>query len=89
MSKDLNSNTLNVSIPHTNYLFFITNVCISTFGVLVSTPTGVAIKKKSWANLCFFGIVANWGIPIAAISDWKKDPQYISGNMTAGKLIQI
>ncbi|KAI8578772.1 hypothetical protein K450DRAFT_245443 [Umbelopsis ramanniana AG] len=31
----------------------------------------------------FWGPVANWGIPIAAISDWKKDPQYISGNMTA------
>ncbi|KAI9289667.1 hypothetical protein BC943DRAFT_341485 [Umbelopsis sp. AD052] len=31
----------------------------------------------------FFVLVANWGIPIAAISDWKKDPQYISGNMTA------
>jgi hypothetical protein len=30
-------------------------------------------------------LVANWGIPIAAISDWKKDPQYISGNMTLGK----
>ncbi|CAM0136463.1 unnamed protein product [Umbelopsis sp. WA50703] len=32
--------------------------------------------------LHFWGPVANWGIPIAAISDWKKDPQYISGNMT-------
>ncbi|KAG2173782.1 hypothetical protein INT43_005202 [Umbelopsis isabellina] len=30
-----------------------------------------------------YDLVANWGIPIAAISDWKKDPQYISGNMTA------
>ncbi|GAB5593326.1 pyruvate transporter mpc1 [Umbelopsis nana] len=33
-------------------------------------------------GLHFWGPVANWGIPIAAISDWKKDPQYISGNMT-------
>ncbi|KAI7875889.1 UPF0041-domain-containing protein [Lichtheimia hyalospora FSU 10163] len=30
----------------------------------------------------FWGPVANWGIPLAAIADWKKDPAYISGNMT-------
>ncbi|KAL1928236.1 hypothetical protein VTP01DRAFT_3152 [Rhizomucor pusillus] len=30
----------------------------------------------------FWGPVANWGIPLAAIADWKKDPKYISGNMT-------
>ncbi|KAL0095230.1 mitochondrial pyruvate carrier [Phycomyces blakesleeanus] len=30
----------------------------------------------------FWGPVANWGIPIAAISDWKKDPDLISGKMT-------
>jgi hypothetical protein len=29
--------------------------------------------------------VANWGIPIAAIADFKKDPSLISGNMTVGK----
>lgn len=27
-------------------------------------------------------IVANWGLPLAAIADIKKDPQMISGNMT-------
>ncbi|KAF9365313.1 hypothetical protein BGX34_010526 [Mortierella sp. NVP85] len=27
--------------------------------------------------------VANWGLPLAAIADFKKDPQLISGNMTA------
>jgi len=30
----------------------------------------------------FWGPVANWGIPLAAIADIKKDPKYISGNMT-------
>ncbi|KAL0074602.1 hypothetical protein J3Q64DRAFT_1777515 [Phycomyces blakesleeanus] len=35
----------------------------------------------------FWGPVANWGIPIAAISDWKKDPELISGNMTAALCI--
>ncbi|KAK3825042.1 MAG: hypothetical protein J3Q66DRAFT_326773 [Benniella sp.] len=31
----------------------------------------------------FWGPVANWGLPLAAIADFKKDPQLISGNMTA------
>ncbi|KAF5284493.1 hypothetical protein FQA39_LY17028 [Lamprigera yunnana] len=30
----------------------------------------------------FWGPVANWGIPIAALADIKKDPKYISGKMT-------
>ncbi|KAI8099231.1 mitochondrial pyruvate carrier [Halteromyces radiatus] len=31
----------------------------------------------------FWGPVANWGIPLAAIGDTQKDPSLISGNMTA------
>lgn len=30
----------------------------------------------------FWGPVANWGIPIAALADIRKDPQFISGKMT-------
>ncbi|KAK7913396.1 hypothetical protein WMY93_013607 [Mugilogobius chulae] len=30
----------------------------------------------------FWGPVANWGLPIAAISDMKKSPEIISGRMT-------
>ncbi|XP_011499869.1 PREDICTED: mitochondrial pyruvate carrier 1-like [Ceratosolen solmsi marchali] len=30
----------------------------------------------------FWGPAANWLIPIAAISDIKKDPKFISGKMT-------
>lgn len=30
----------------------------------------------------FWGPIANWGIPLAAIADIKKDPKYISGKMT-------
>lgn len=30
----------------------------------------------------FWGPVANWGIPLAAISDIRKDPSIISGKMT-------
>lgn len=33
----------------------------------------------------FWGPVANWGIPIAAIADFNKDPKFISGKMTFGK----
>jgi hypothetical protein len=29
-------------------------------------------------------IVANWGLPLAAIADTRKSPEYISGNMTGG-----
>jgi len=32
----------------------------------------------------FWGPVANWAIPIAAISDIQRDPKYISGKMTFG-----
>ncbi len=32
----------------------------------------------------FWGPVANWGIPLAAIADIKKDPKFISGKMTTG-----
>jgi hypothetical protein len=31
----------------------------------------------------FWGPVANWGLPLAAIADTKKSPEFISGNMTA------
>ncbi|XP_033338154.2 mitochondrial pyruvate carrier [Megalopta genalis] len=30
----------------------------------------------------FWGPIANWGIPIAAIADIRRDPAYISGKMT-------
>lgn len=33
----------------------------------------------------FWGPVANWGIPIAALADIKKDPKIISGRMTLGE----
>jgi len=35
-------------------------------------------------NEIFDLIVANWGIPIAALADIKKDPSIISGKMTIG-----
>ncbi|KAK9703886.1 pyruvate transporter mpc1 [Basidiobolus ranarum] len=42
-------------------------------------------SKEFRSYLCsthFWGPVANWGIPLAAIADMKKDPEMISGKMT-------
>jgi len=33
----------------------------------------------------FWGPVANWGIPVAALADTQKSPKFISGKMTLGK----
>ncbi|XP_011051971.1 PREDICTED: mitochondrial pyruvate carrier 1 isoform X1 [Acromyrmex echinatior] len=30
----------------------------------------------------FWGPIANWAIPVAAIADIQRDPKYISGKMT-------
>ncbi|KAI8064894.1 mitochondrial pyruvate carrier [Thamnidium elegans] len=35
----------------------------------------------------FWGPVVNWGLPLAAISDIKKDPSMISGNMTLAMVL--
>lgn len=31
--------------------------------------------------------MANWGLPLAALADMKKDPEIISPKMTTGKVI--
>ena len=36
----------------------------------------------------FWGPVANWGLPLAAIADVKKDPEMISGKMTLGMYVE-
>ncbi|CAB4441582.1 unnamed protein product [Rhizophagus irregularis] len=35
----------------------------------------------------FWGPVANWGLPLAAIADSRKDPEIISPKMTVAMLI--
>ncbi|KAL1465890.1 hypothetical protein WDU94_005416 [Cyamophila willieti] len=44
------------------------------------------LKSKEFRNYLasthFWGPIANWGIPIAALADIKKDPSIISGKMT-------
>ncbi|KAG0231881.1 pyruvate transporter mpc1 [Actinomortierella wolfii] len=47
---------------------------------LMST-SGVPVSTR-WEDKPVF-VVANWGLPLAAIADFKKDPELISGNMTA------
>jgi len=50
-------------------------------------------SAKEWRNYFmsthFWGPVANWGIPIAAIADTQKSPKFISGKMTLGKSVDI
>ncbi|XP_050436244.1 mitochondrial pyruvate carrier 1 [Adelges cooleyi] len=44
------------------------------------------IKSKEFRTYLmsthFWGPIANWGIPIAALSDLRKEPDMISGKMT-------
>ncbi|XP_076672907.1 mitochondrial pyruvate carrier isoform X2 [Andrena cerasifolii] len=40
--------------------------------------------REYFMSTHFWGPVANWGIPIAAIADIQRDPKYISGKMTVG-----
>ncbi|XP_077487251.1 mitochondrial pyruvate carrier [Amblyomma americanum] len=47
-------------------------------------------SKEFREYLCsthFWGPVANWGIPLAALADIKKDPSIISGKMTTALCI--
>ncbi|XP_017885346.1 mitochondrial pyruvate carrier 1 [Ceratina calcarata] len=38
--------------------------------------------REYFMSTHFWGPIANWGIPIAAIADTQRDPKYISGKMT-------
>ncbi|NP_001165250.1 mitochondrial pyruvate carrier 1 L homeolog [Xenopus laevis] len=44
------------------------------------------VKSKDFRDYLmsthFWGPVANWGLPVAAINDMKKSPEIISGRMT-------
>ncbi|GMR42522.1 hypothetical protein PMAYCL1PPCAC_12717 [Pristionchus mayeri] len=43
--------------------------------------------KRYFLSTHFWGPVANWGLPLAALADLKKNPDMISGNMTAALVI--
>lgn len=38
--------------------------------------------KNYFFSTHFWGPVANWGLPLAAIADMQKSPEFISPNMT-------
>ncbi|XP_034938391.1 mitochondrial pyruvate carrier 1 [Chelonus insularis] len=38
--------------------------------------------REYFMSTHFWGPIANWGIPIAAIADIQRDPKFISGKMT-------
>uniref|UniRef100_A0A8C5MH05 Mitochondrial pyruvate carrier n=1 Tax=Leptobrachium leishanense TaxID=445787 RepID=A0A8C5MH05_9ANUR len=52
----------------------------SNKGNLKYFPLAVTYFDKEKGH--FWGPVANWGLPIAAINDMKKSPEIISGRMT-------
>ncbi|KHN79619.1 putative mitochondrial pyruvate carrier 2 [Toxocara canis] len=47
--------------------------------------------RKEWLDYFmsthFWGPLANWGLPLAAIADLKKDPEKISGSMTPAMIL--
>ncbi|XP_054165520.1 mitochondrial pyruvate carrier 1-like [Oppia nitens] len=54
-------------------------------GSVISKAIQQLRSREFRSYLCsthFWGPVANWGIPLAALADIKKDPSIISGKMT-------
>uniref|UniRef100_A0A7N4V870 Mitochondrial pyruvate carrier n=1 Tax=Sarcophilus harrisii TaxID=9305 RepID=A0A7N4V870_SARHA len=48
----------------------------------VLRPTTDRSWRRDLTSEHFWGPVANWGLPIAAINDMQKSPEIISGRMT-------
>ncbi|KAJ3201886.1 hypothetical protein HDU82_007804 [Entophlyctis luteolus] len=44
---------------------------------IITSTSGVQVRPEKRKNL-----LANWGLPLAAIADTQKSPEFISGNMT-------
>ncbi|KAK2854155.1 hypothetical protein Q5P01_006816 [Channa striata] len=61
-----------------------TEQLLQDLSMLCSFLSYVALKiMNNYVNSThFWGPVANWGLPIAALSDMKKSPEIISGRMT-------
>ena len=43
--------------------------------------------REYFLSTHFWGPVANWGLPLAAIADTRKSPEFISGKMTSALAI--
>ncbi|KAJ7357352.1 hypothetical protein DFH08DRAFT_851724 [Mycena albidolilacea] len=50
----------------------------STFTNWLRSPAA----REYFFSTHFWGPVANWGLPLAALADLRKDEEYISGTMT-------
>ncbi|KAJ3488255.1 hypothetical protein NLI96_g2976 [Meripilus lineatus] len=50
----------------------------STFFTWMRSPAA----REYFFSTHFWGPVANWGLPLAALADLRKDEEYISGTMT-------
>jgi hypothetical protein len=50
----------------------------SAFSAWIKSPAA----RDYFLSTHFWGPVANWGLPLAAIADLKKDEEVISGSMT-------
>lgn len=61
--------------------YFMRSVCWLSIG-LILLIVNIAFYIHSTH---FWGPVANWGIPVAALADTQKSPKFISGKMTLGK----
>ncbi|XP_061284513.1 mitochondrial pyruvate carrier 1 isoform X1 [Bos javanicus] len=59
-------------VKASDLFFFFSSLCLSC-------PN---LGGSSRNSTHFWGPVANWGLPIAAINDMKKSPEIISGRMT-------
>ncbi|PLW17219.1 hypothetical protein PCANC_03772 [Puccinia coronata f. sp. avenae] len=51
---------------------------MATFVNWLKSPAG----RQYFFSTHFWGPVANWGLPLAALTDLSKDPEMISGSMT-------
>ena len=71
--------------------FYVGNICVTMYYNLFSINFNKCITTSSHFSLSrwfvlFNVLVANWGLPLAAIADAKDNPEKISGKMTTGKL---
>ncbi|KAG5362562.1 putative mitochondrial pyruvate carrier 1 [Yarrowia sp. C11] len=59
-------------------------------GSIISRTTNYIFSKDFVKYICsthFWGPVSNFGIPVAAVMDLKKDPTKISGPMTGSLIV--
>jgi hypothetical protein len=63
-------------LPHSPHYLFVSVILPLIFISPDTSPHTANVGTNFW------GPVANWGLPIAAISDIRKDPEMISGVMS-------